>query len=99
MSGRLTSTRACAGDATLRQEVESLLAAHDATGQFLDRPLVDLNGSAARSDAAWAAEPLRDGAMPAPIRTGSVATGSSARSGGAGWASCISPTTSSPTAP
>src|SRR5262249_55868090 len=32
--------RACGGDAELRQQVESLLQAHEAPGSFLDRPAV-----------------------------------------------------------
>ena len=34
--------RECAGDTELRQRVEALLAAHAATGNFLDRPAAEL---------------------------------------------------------
>ena len=37
--------RTCAGDASLQAEVESLLAAHNQPGSFLDTPAVDLNGN------------------------------------------------------
>ena len=37
-------TEACAGDAALLRQVESLLAAHDRSGEFLDEPAVEQMG-------------------------------------------------------
>jgi serine/threonine protein kinase len=48
--------RACAGDDSLRREVESLLAAHDDAGEFLSRP------------AAEAAVPVAEGRRIGPYR-------------------------------
>src|SRR5271167_4872318 len=47
---------ACAGQPELRAAVEALLAAHDASGSFLDRPLRDV--------ASDGGEPKPDGAPP-----------------------------------
>src|ERR1041385_7058030 len=44
-------SRACSGDASLRDEVESLLAWHERTGEFIDEP--------AFKQASWLAEQLR----------------------------------------
>src|SRR5262245_40324 len=44
---------ACAGDSSLRAEIESLIAAHERPGSFLDTPVIDLAAeacSAARED-------------------------------------------------
>jgi hypothetical protein len=43
--------RACAGDAALRSQVETLLAAHARAGSFLDVPAVELAARAARQPA------------------------------------------------
>jgi hypothetical protein len=40
--------RACAGDAALRHQVETLLAAHERAGDFLDVPAVEQVAAAAR---------------------------------------------------
>src|SRR5262245_3611182 len=52
--------RACAGDAELRERVETLLLAHEAPGGFLDRPAAALALAAADGPAppaAWEAPP------------------------------------------
>src|SRR5689334_9717376 len=38
---------ACAGQAELRERVEALLAAHDASGEFLDLPTAEMDNRAA----------------------------------------------------
>ena len=53
--------QACAGNAALRREVESLLAAHEADPDFLDDPLVNLDGVPAQ-------EASQDGDRMGPYR-------------------------------
>src|SRR5262245_61732752 len=66
--------RACAGDAALRAQVETLLAAHARAGSFLDVPAVE--------QVARAARPPADPLPPPPLPTlgergrGEGATGS-----------------------
>jgi eukaryotic-like serine/threonine-protein kinase len=61
---------ACAGDPSLRADVEKLLSAHEAPGAFMQRPAVDLAGSTVRPASSINAGPSAAQASPAPAVSG-----------------------------
>ena len=66
--------QACAGDESLRREVESLLAANDDAGAFMDKPAMELAASLLAADGAAVAPPERIGhyELVSPIGVGGM---------------------------